>query len=285
MAAKYQNLQEQWAICGGLPIHFWTSRNAEYPGGPTLIHLHGFGISGSYLLPTADLLAAEYRSFVPDLPGYGRSIHPERVLSISDLAEAVVQFMDVVGVDTATLIGNSMGCIVAIETARIVPERIERLVLVSPAGGRYNRPIFKGVAQLALDGLRESPRMFTIAVPDYLRFGLINAGRLFWQMIHYPTVDRFRETEAETLVIVGERDPLVSEERIVEGTKVNTRIQIVRVGGAAHAINYSHPAKLAHLVRSFLQDEPLEDDGVSKGTAVVLRRLVLQVDRAATSID
>jgi len=285
VAAKYQNLQEQWAICGGLPIHFWTSRNAEYPGGPTLIHLHGFGISGSYLLPTADLLAAEYRSFVPDLPGYGRSIHPERVLSISDLAEAVVQFMDVVGVDTATLIGNSMGCIVAIETARIVPERIERLVLVSPAGGRYNRPIFKGVAQLALDGLRESPRMFTIAVPDYLRFGLINAGRLFWQMIHYPTVDRFRETEAETLVIVGERDPLVSEERIVEGTKVNTRIQIVRVGGAAHAINYSHPAKLAHLVRSFLQDEPLEDDGVSKGTAVVLRRLVLQVDRAATSID
>jgi pimeloyl-ACP methyl ester carboxylesterase len=285
VAANYQHLQEQWVICGRLPIHFWASRNVEYPDGPTLVHLHGFGISGSYLLPTADLLAAGYRTFVPDLPGYGRSIRPERVLSISDLAESVVQFMDVVGVEKATLIGNSMGCIVAIETARIAPDRIERLVLVSPAGGKYNRPIFKGVAQLALDGLRESPRMFTIAVPDYLRFGLVNAGRLFWQMIHYPTVDRFRETEADSLVIVGERDPLVSEQRIVEGTEINTRIQIVRIGGAAHAINYSHPAKLAHLVRSFLQEEPLEDDGVSKGTAVVLRRLVLQQDSAATGID
>jgi pimeloyl-ACP methyl ester carboxylesterase len=285
VAAKYANLQDQWAICGGLPIHFRTSRNAEYPFGPTLIHLHGFGISGSYLLPTANLLAAGYRTFVPDLPGYGRSIHPERVLSISDLAEAVIQFMDVVGVDTATLIGNSMGCIVAIETARIAPERIDRLVLVSPAGGNYNRPIFKGVAQLALDGLRESPRMFTIAVPDYLRFGLLNAGRLFWQMIHYPTVDRFRETQAESLVIVGERDPLVSEQRIVDGTEVNTLIQIVRIGGAAHAINYSHPAKLAHLISSFLQGEPLEDDGVSKGTAVVLRRFVLQGESAEIGID
>lgn len=272
MAPKSQNLQEQWVICDALPVHYWTSQHVEHPNGPTLIHLHGFGISGSYLLPTADLLSPEYRTFVPNLPGYGRSIHPERVFSISDLAESVIHFMDSVGIDNATLIGNSMGCIVAIEAARIAPERIDRLVLVSPAGGKYNRPIFKGVAQLALDGLRESPRMFTIAAPDYLRFGLINAGRLFWQMIHYPTVDRFRETQTETLVIVGERDPLVSEQRIAEGTEVNERIQIVRIDGAAHAINYSHPAKLAGLVRQFLNGEPLEDDNISPGTAIVVRQ-------------
>jgi pimeloyl-ACP methyl ester carboxylesterase len=283
LAATYQNLREEWIICGGLPIHFRTSNRADYPDGPTLIHLHGFGISGSYLLPTADVLAKDFRSYVPDLPGYGRSIHPERVLSISDLAESVVRFMDAVGVHNATLIGNSMGCIVAIETARIVPERIDRLVLVSPAGGTYNRPIFKGVAQLALDGLRESPRMFTIAVPDYLRFGLLNAGRLFWQMIHYPTVERFQDTQTESLVIVGERDPLVSERRIVDGTEINNLIQIVRIGGAAHAINYSHPAKLAHLIRAFIQNEQLEDDGVSKGTAVVLRRPVLTADQTANA--
>lgn len=122
-------------------------------------------------------------------------------------------------------------------------------------------------------------------MPDYLRFGLINAGRLYWQMIHYPTVDHFRETPVDSLVVVGERDPLVSEQRIVEGTRQNIRIQIVRIGGAAHAINYSHPAKLAHLIRLFLKEQPLEDDGVSKGEAVILARLVSRTDGAETGLN
>jgi pimeloyl-ACP methyl ester carboxylesterase len=34
-----------------------------------MMHLHGFGLSGRYLLPTAELLAGEFRTLVPDLPG------------------------------------------------------------------------------------------------------------------------------------------------------------------------------------------------------------------------
>ncbi len=271
-AAKLQHLEERWIISGGLPVHFWQSKDDSEPDRPTLVHVHGFGISGRYLLPTADLLANEYRTFVPNLPGYGRSVHPERVLSIPQLADAMVEFFDAVGIERATLIGNSMGCIVAIETARIAPDRVDRLVLVSPAGGIYNRPVFKGVAQLALDGLREPPRMGTIAIPDYLRFGLISAGRLFWQMIHYQTVDRFRETRCPALVVLGARDPLVSERRITVGTETNEFIEVVRIDGAAHAINYSHPEKLASLIRQYVQDLELEDDGSSQGTAIILRQ-------------
>lgn len=266
---KLRNLEERWVICDGLPLHYWASTSDHASNPTTLVHIHGFGISGRYLLPTADLLAAEYRTFVPDLPGYGRSVHPERVLSIPQLAESMVHFLDKVGVDHATLVGNSMGCIIAIETAREEPERIDRVILVSPAGGRNNRPVFKGVAQLALDGFREPPRMYAIAVPDYLRFGLINAGKLFWQMIHYPTVDRFRETNSSALVVLGARDPLVSEERIVKGTMANEHIQVVRINGAAHAINYSHPATLATLFRLFLEGRPLQDDGASEGNPAV----------------
>jgi pimeloyl-ACP methyl ester carboxylesterase len=272
MGKNYRNLRDAWVICGDLPIHYRVSTGTSFPDDRTLIHLHGFGISGSYLLPTADELAGEFRTFVPDLPGYGRSIHPERVNSIPELAQAVIQFMDAVGVEHATLVGNSMGCIVAIETAREFPDRIEQIVLVSPAGGTNNRPIFRGVAQLALDGFREPPRMYSIAVPDYLRFGLLNAGRLFWQMIHYPTVDRFRETGTPALVVVGQRDPLVNESRIADGTISNEQIQIVRIEGAAHAINYSHPQKLANLIRQFMNGLPLEDDGLSSGTAVIVRQ-------------
>lgn len=271
MPKNLSHLRESWVICGGLPIHYWTSNQPELPDGPVLIHLHGFGISGAYLLPTADALAVEYRTYVPDLPGYGRSIHPEHVHSIPQLAGALIQFMDALAIERAVLVGNSMGCITAIETAWEIPDRIERIILVSPAGGKNNRPIFKGVGQLAIDGFREPLRMYTIAVPDYLRFGLINAGRLFWQMVHYPTIERFRETETPTLVVLGERDPLVSEMRITDGTHANEHIQIVRIDGAAHAINYSHPTKLAKLIRDYLADQPLDDDGIPPGKVVVIR--------------
>jgi len=271
MTRKLMHLEESWVICGGLPLHYWQSTSTDYSEGPTLIHLHGFGISGSYLLPTADELAADYRTYVPNLPGYGRSIHPDHVHSIPELAQAVIRFMDAVGIETAVLIGNSMGCIISIETALEAPERIERVILVSPAGGRNNRPIFKGVSQLALDSFREPLSMYIVAIPDYLRFGLINAGKLFWQMIHYPTVEQFRDTSASTLVVLGARDPLVNEVRITEGTLENENVQIVRIDGAAHAINYSHPGKLASLIRQYLQGHPFADDDTFPGTAVVLR--------------
>jgi pimeloyl-ACP methyl ester carboxylesterase len=266
------NLRESWVVVDERPVHFWHS-NRPYPAqAPTIIHLHGFGISGRYLLPAADLLAEGFQTYVPNLPGYGRSIHPEKVLSIPELGQSVISFMNDQGVEKATLIGNSMGCITAIEAAHVAPERIERMVLVSPAGGPNNRPIFKGLAQLALDGLREPPGMFLIAVPDYLRFGFINAARLFWAMIHYPTVEHFKSTSTPTLVVLGERDPLVSEARIDGGTVENANIDIVRIDGAAHAINYSHPEKLAHLVRQFMAGQPLSDDPQSDGRAVILRQ-------------
>lgn len=254
MPMKMRHLREHWVIAGGMPIHYWASAPSGGGNSPALIHLHGFGISGSYLLPTADLLATDVPTYVPDLPGYGRSTHPEQVYGIPELAQSVIDFMDALHIERASLVGNSMGCIVAIETAREAPDRIESMVLVSPAGGSNNRPIFKGVAQLALDSFREPLRMYRIAVPDYLRFGLINAGRLFWRMIHYPTVDRFQETATPALVVIGRRDPLVNEGRIVEGTAANTLIRVECIDDAAHAINYSHPEVLAEIIRDFLAE-------------------------------
>ena len=47
-----------------------------------ILHVHGFGISGSYLMPTARLLTGHAVNVVPDLPGYGRSERRERTLGI-----------------------------------------------------------------------------------------------------------------------------------------------------------------------------------------------------------
>jgi pimeloyl-ACP methyl ester carboxylesterase len=272
LSVPLKNLRESWIISNESPIHYWHSDPKISTNAPTTIHLHGFAISGRLLLPTADLLATTYRTLVPNLPGYGRSVRPPHVLSIPELGQSVLQFMDAAGVERATLIGHSMGCIVALEAVRAAPDRFDGIVLVSPAGSPNNRPVFKNLGQLVLDGFREPPRALKIAIPDYFRFGIINACKLFWQMIHYSTIERLRELTKPTLVVLGAHDPFVNDSRVTEESKGNAHIQIVRIEGAAHAVNFSHPRKLAHLVRQFMQGQPLTDDVESKGTAVILKR-------------
>jgi pimeloyl-ACP methyl ester carboxylesterase len=86
-----------------------------------MLHLHGFGMSGAYLVATAERLAAEFQTYIPDLPGFGRSGKALRALDVTDLAHAAAAFFNDRGLDTATLVGNSMGCAVITEFARRTP--------------------------------------------------------------------------------------------------------------------------------------------------------------------
>ncbi len=260
MSPQTVELAERWTIVNGLPVFARVNDEAAPRDATPLVHIHGFGISGTYLLPAATRLAAHYPTYVPDLPGYGRSHKPDHTLSISELADALADYLDVVGVQKANLLGNSMGCLIAIEFAHKYPDRVERAILVSPAGGPHNQPLMRGLPQLALDGLRESPRMFTIAVPDYLKFGVFNAFRLFRAMSQYPTVDEFARLRLPMLIVVGVRDPLVSKERMKAANEMRSNITLVFHDGAAHAVNFSHPEALANIVHAYLEDQPLLAD-------------------------
>jgi pimeloyl-ACP methyl ester carboxylesterase len=114
-----------------------------------------------------------------------------------------MSYCDEVGVERATFVGNSLGCPVICEVAAMYPERIERAVLVSPAGGPMNQPLRRAVAQMALDGLREPIDMVPIAVRDYLRFGVLQGLRLFRAMTEFPTLERVRHLAMPTLLVAG----------------------------------------------------------------------------------
>jgi pimeloyl-ACP methyl ester carboxylesterase len=153
----------------------------------------------------------------------GRSIRPEPGLDLPGLARAVIAYCDAVGVQRPILVGNSLGCPIIVEVANLFPDRIERAVLVSPAGGPNNQPLGRAIAQMATDGFRELPSMLPIAARDYLRFGL--------------------------------RDPLV---RIANAPRlaVLPHVDAVTVPGA-HALNYSDPRLIAELIEAFITGEPL----------------------------
>jgi pimeloyl-ACP methyl ester carboxylesterase len=241
-------------------------------GAVPIVHLHGFGISGSYLMPTARRLVDRARNVVPDLPGYGRSDGPRRPLSIPALAEAAVRILDAQEIDRAVLVGNSMGCPVSIEIANSYPDRVDRIVLVSPAGGLHNQPLRRAIGQLATDGLREHPRMAATAVPDYLRFGPVNSLRLFSAMTRYAALDRLHEHHAPTLVVAGDRDPLLPDRaRIVAvAAELPSHTTVVVIEGAAHAINFSHPGELAHVISAWLDGAEITDDPAELGRSAVI---------------
>jgi pimeloyl-ACP methyl ester carboxylesterase len=249
-------LEPGWVIVDGRPMFHRHNLDAG-DNAPAIVHVHGFGISGTYLEPTAARLAAKYRTFVPDLPGMGRSIRPDSALDLPGLARALIGYLDTVGVDRASFVGNSLGCPIILEVAATYPERIERAVLVSPAGGPNNRPIPRALRQMAADGLREPPSMLPIAVRDYLRFGVLQSLALFRAMTRYPTIERALQLQVPTLVIVGVRDPLVRIDRVRVLTR-RPNIRGVKVPGA-HALNFSKPELIAALVEAYLADAPLSE--------------------------
>ncbi|WP_461024708.1 alpha/beta fold hydrolase [Thalassiella azotivora] len=75
-----------------------------------VVHVHGFALSGSYLLPTARLLARRFTTYVADLPGFGRSIPGPGRPGLPDPADSLAGFADTVGAPVPTAVGNSVGC-------------------------------------------------------------------------------------------------------------------------------------------------------------------------------
>ncbi len=260
-------LDEHWTTLDGVEVFY-----RESPGpadGPVMLHLHGFGMSGAYLVPTAERLAEEFHTFVPDLPGFGRSGNSLLPMDVTDLADAAADFLDDRGVERASLVGNSMGCAVITEFAHRHPDRLERAILVAPAGGLHNQPLQRALRQLVHDGVREPPRLVPVAVPDYLRFGVPSTLRLFRALTQYPSLDRLLAMRVPTMAVIGSRDPLMpGPDRLKEvaGQTSNDALLVV-IEGAAHAVNFSHPDELANVIRLFMADRPVVDDPDSPGVA------------------
>ncbi|WP_394252282.1 alpha/beta fold hydrolase [Arthrobacter pityocampae] len=253
-------LAERWTSVDGVDVFYRES--PIRPDAATMMHVHGFGLSGRYLLPTAERLRDEFHTLVPDLPGFGRSGRPTDPLDVPDLAHAAARFLDDRHITSATLVGNSMGCPVICEFAHRYPGRVDRAVLVSPAGGAYNQPFRRAVRQLALDGTREPVGLMRVAAPDYLRFGVPSTVRMFRALTRYPSLDRLLALRIPTLVVIGDRDPLMpSPARVAEvAGRTDNHVLVVIIEGAAHAINFSNPGELAHVIRQFMADQPIVDD-------------------------
>jgi pimeloyl-ACP methyl ester carboxylesterase len=100
----------------------------------TIILLHGYSDSWFSYSQVMTPLARGLHVFALDLRGHGKSDQPATGYRMRDLAADVVAFMDAKSIVRATVVGHSMGGLVAQQVALAAPKRVSRLVLIgSPA--------------------------------------------------------------------------------------------------------------------------------------------------------
>lgn len=118
----------------------------EHGMGEPLIFIHGLALNRTLWRKVVPLLEGDFRCIVPDWPMGGHSIplEPHADLSLPGLARLVVDFMDALGIESATLVGNDGGGAMAQMVAADHPERVDRLVLnSSELYDRFLPPVFK----------------------------------------------------------------------------------------------------------------------------------------------
>src|SRR5947199_1657332 len=91
-----EELVGRWTLVGGLPTFARVSATPLPATAPAVVLVHGLVVSSRYMLPTARRLARYCRVCLPDLPGYGHSAKPPRVLDVPALADALDEWMQAV---------------------------------------------------------------------------------------------------------------------------------------------------------------------------------------------
>jgi pimeloyl-ACP methyl ester carboxylesterase len=209
--------------------------------GDPVVCVHGLGGTKASFLPTVNALADSYRVIALDLPGFGESDKPIGAPYNAEwFAKAVFSMLDELELDRVHLIGNSMGGRVAIEAGMREPDRVDKLVLLSPAlawlSERRWAPFLKlvrpelGLVQLAPKQITENivrrivpggqNGWAAVGVDEFLRAYYTPRGRAaFYAAARNIYLDephgedgfwtRLAELAPDSLFVWGKKDPLV----------------------------------------------------------------------------
>lgn len=213
--------------------------------GRPLVCIHGLGGTKISMLPLLRGLADGRRVIALDLPGFGESVKPlANRYDAREFATAVVGVLDALGLGQVDLLGHSLGGRIALEVALREPDRVRRLVLLTPAMAWLRRPSWQWLVRFApsrLGALQPTPRRLTervlrgllaqngadvthpavrLAVGEFLRGYATPGGRVaFYSAARNIALDdplgeeglwtRLSALAPDSLFVWGRRDPLV----------------------------------------------------------------------------
>lgn len=232
---NHHELPGNRATAEGLNVHYILLGN-----GPPVILLHGGAGDWHEWRRSLAFLARTSTVYALDLPGFGRSDPPDRPVTPLWFSSFLGDFMDALQLDSASLLGHSLGGSIALAFALDFPERVNRLVLIDSAGlgelsrtGRRRLSLIMGIKRIL--GKEKVPR-YAVGKWDEWLF----LGRL-------PTL------RPPVMLVWGEKDPYlpVSQARLAHRLLPNSRLHIFP--GCHHAPHRERPAEFNELVSQFLK--------------------------------
>lgn len=217
------------------------------PALPPVVMIHGLIVSGSYFQPVANLMHDGYPAYIPDLPGVGRA-KSSQYWSLPSFTTRLAAWIDAQGLEGAIIVGNSLGCQIATLLAESRPDLVRGLVLIGPTLD----PAITNVPQLLWRGIRdiplERPSIWKIWIPDFFRTGFRRSMRMLREMFRDDQLPRLERLHQPSLLIGGERDPIIPPAWVREMTSRIPGGEAIIIGGAPHALNYSSPQDLVDAI-------------------------------------
>ena len=206
------------------------------PNGKSILLLHGKNFNGAYWEETASRLAAEegFRVIIPDQIGFGKSSKPENYqYTFQQLALNTKAILDTLGIEKASVLGHSMGGMLATRFVLMFPDLADKLILVNPIGLEDwklkvpYKPVdwwyanelknnYESIKNYQMENYYDNkwkPRYeelanllagWTLNV-DYPRIAW-NAALTYDMIFTQPVVYEFEHIEVPTLLIIGQRD-------------------------------------------------------------------------------
>jgi 2-hydroxy-6-oxonona-2,4-dienedioate hydrolase len=243
-------LDSRFVRAGGWRTHV---RVAERAAGPPVVLVHGLVISSLYMVPTARRLAPHVPVYAPDLPGFGLSEKPRRVLSVPEHAAWLGEWLEAMGLARAVLVGNSFGCQVIAHLAANRPGRVAAAVLAGPTMDPHARTAPRQIGRWLVDWTMERPSLAPAHARDYWNAGIPRALRTFRLSLADRIEEQLPRVQAPTLVVRGARDRIVPERWAREAAALLPRGRYAEVPGGPHCVNYTSPERFVRLILAFLR--------------------------------
>jgi len=244
---------------------------------PAVVLVHGFGASLHTWEPWAHVLEASHRVIRFDLPGSGLS-PPDPTHDYTDARSLALltALLDRLGVAHANIVGHSIGGRIAWKFAAREPQRVDKLVLISPdgyasPGFEYGRPpdvpavlklmryaLPKALLRMNLAPAYADPsRLSDASVTRYHDLALAPGARdamleRMAQTVLEDPVPILRTIRAPTLLLWGERDAMIPFANAADYLKAIPDVRLASVPGAGHVPHEELPAAALVPVQAFI---------------------------------
>ena len=250
----------------GYRVHYMVEGPAA---GPVVVLVHGLGGRAEDWRNLAPYLVhAGFRVYMPDLPGYGRSEKPmEFSYSVSDEAEAMVGFMDMLGLKQVDLGGWSMGGGIVQHLAFRHPERVRRLMLFDSVG-IYEKPawdtrLFTPTTPAELDQLKALLMPNPPPVPGFVARDILRISRRNAWVVHRAMAPMLPGRDATDALLPQLKMPVLivwgSEDRLLPlslGEKMHQLVpqsQLEVIPGCGHMVPVQCTSQLGPKVVDFVK--------------------------------